>query len=784
MNKRPLSKKATEKALKESKERFELAMRFSNVGLFDWNLETNQIYFSPEWKSLVGYDDHEIKNELSEWERLTRPHDFEVSRELLAEVLERKRDRYENEFQMRHKNGYWIDILSRANVVFDAEGKGVRVVGTHMDITELKRGETAVRERESLHIQARKVAKLGYWELILPSDVPTWCDELFDILGLDRHTGAPPFSAHKDFIHPEDWDFYNLAVTKAITDDVPFDIDFRFIKPDGAIRWMNAKGEVEKDSEGNLIRLFGAMQDITKFKSVELTLTKSERHYREIFESISDVFYRTDRKGRFLIISPSSKKVLGYEPDELVGSQLADLYINPEQNEHFLMQLNEKEEVFEFESALKAKDGSTVWVSTNAHFCRDKKGKVVGVQGISRDVTKRKRTEAEKGILEKQFLQTQKMEAIETLAEGIAHDFNNILTSAIGFTELALLEAKESTSLQKCLQEVHAAGNRAKDLVRQIMTFAQRSDDEPKPVRVDIIAEEELKLLRATIPSSIHITENFDSDSLVMASAAQIHQIFMNLCTNAAQAMEDETGAIEVHLTDIEVPADDREVNRNLPPGDYLKIVVRDMGKGIPEEHLESVFLPYFTTKGIGGGTGIGLSVVHGIVKKCGGEIFVESEAGKGTAFTVYLPIAEKSSMRRDQVQDALLMGREAILFVDDEMPIVEMTSQILESLGYRVTARTDSAEALEVFRSTPEAFDLVITDMAMPGMTGDKLASELVQIKPRIPIIVCTGHSKRISAEKAAAIGIKTLCMKPISKADLARTVRKVLDDVTMVPT
>ncbi|MCF8127982.1 MAG: PAS domain S-box protein [Deltaproteobacteria bacterium] len=770
--------KEAEMALRESEERFELAMRFSNDGIFDWNLETDRIYYSPGWKKLLGYEDHEIKNTISEWERLTRPEDVEASWKMLNELLEGKRDRFEMEFRMRHKEGHWVDILSRANAVFDENGKAVRIVGTHVDITERKRLEVALHKQEALHKQAQKVARLGHWELTPSVGILDWCEEMYHILGLDPRKGAPALLDHKDIVHPEDWRRYERSVNNALTKGLPFDIDFQFIRPDGEIRWMNAKGEVEKDGKGNIVRLFGTAQDITQFKSVEIALEKSEKRYREIFESITDIFYRTDMTGKLQIVSPACKRILGYDPDELIGSSLSDLYVEPEQRRRFLEQLNEKKEVFEYETALTARGGSVVWVSTNAHFHVDDKGNKVGVQGVSRDITPRKRAEAEREAMEKQFLQAQKMEAIGTLAGGIAHDFNNILMPVIGYTDLALSEVDQNTSLGKYLREIYIAGNRATDLVRQILTFARQSEEKPMPVRVGTIAKEALKFLRATIPASIDIREHIITGSCVLADPTRIHQILMNLFTNAVQGIVEERGVIEVHISDVVLDADHVYAISGLKPGNYLKMVVRDTGKGIAKEHLDSVFEPYFTTKAKGEGTGLGLSVVHGIVKKCGGEIAVDSEWGKGTVFTIHLPVTEAGSEAGDCAPTVLPKGEESVLMVDDEASIVRLNTQILKDLGYRVTASTSSIDALELFRSKPDDFDLVITDMTMPGMTGDKLASELIHISPHIPIILCTGHSKRISPEKATAIGIKRLCMKPLSKGKLANTVRAVLDE------
>ena len=328
------------------------------------------------------------------------------------------------------------------------------------------------------------------------------------------------------------------------------------------------------------------------------------------------------------------------------------------------------------------------------------------------------------------------------------------------------------------MQEVYTAGKRAKDLVKQILTFARQTDHETKPIQVDIIVKEALKLLKASLPTTIEIKDEIASDSLIFGDPTQVHQILMNLCTNAAHAMEEEGGILSVGLTDVRLDAGFTKTYDNLKPGTYLKLTISDTGSGIPPEVRESIFEPYFTTKAPGEGTGLGLATVHGIVMNCGGEITVDSEVGKGSAFTVYWPITKKSTEGRAFQAEVLPTGSERILVIDDEPPIAKMSGQILERLGYSVTTRTSSLEALELFRSKPQDFDLVITDMTMPNMTGDRLAIELMKIRPDIPVVLCTGYSKNISEESASEIGIKAFICKPTGKADLAKTVRKVLDE------
>jgi len=390
----------------------------------------------------------------------------------------------------------------------------------------------------------------------------------------------------------------------------------------------------------------------------------------------------------------------------------------------------------------------------------------------------RRYTEEEKRKIENQLRQSQKMEAVGTMAGGIAHDFNNILTSIIGYCELALDVAEKGSMLEDNIKEVLTAGNRAKDLVRQILAFSRQGSQEVKPVMPSLIVKEAIKLLRSATPTTIDVKQNITSDSLIMGDQTQIHQVLMNLCTNAVHAMESSGGILTVNLSDVQLDDSFTGQYEDLTPGNYLKLSVSDTGKGISSNIIESIFEPYFTTKKPGEGTGLGLSVVHGIVKGFNGEITVTSEPGSGSTFTVYLPILKKSVASKSDSVELLPVGKERILLVDDEASIVNMCKQILTRLGYNVTTRTSSIEALELFKNRPGDFDLVLTDMTMPNMTGDKLAAALIQIRPDIPVILCTGYSKKISDERAAEIGIKAFVMKPFVRIELAKIIRKVFDN------
>jgi len=404
-------------------------------------------------------------------------------------------------------------------------------------------------------------------------------------------------------------------------------------------------------------------------------------------------------------------------------------------------------------------------------------GRLVRLQ-IATDISRIKDLEKESLRIQAQLQQAQKMEAIGTLAGGIAHDFNNILSAVIGYTEIVLADTDEGSQQHKNLKEVLKAGNRARDLVNQILMFSRQTEKELKPVQINQIVIETLKLLRASLPTTIRIEPALRSNSAVLADPTQIHQVMMNLCTNAAHAMREKGGQLKIELSDVELQGNFLEQYPYLAAGTYIKLRVRDTGHGMEKKITDRIFDPFFTTKERGEGTGMGLAVVLGIVKSHGGTITVESSLDQGSSFDVYLPVIKREVDTETRPKIAMPTGNEKILFVDDEKSLVDLGYQILKRLGYDITTRTSSIEALELFIAQPAKFDLVITDMTMPNMTGDELAGRLMTIRSDIPVILCTGYSERISKEKAHAIGIREFVLKPIIMSDLAVTVRKVLDE------
>jgi len=388
-----------------------------------------------------------------------------------------------------------------------------------------------------------------------------------------------------------------------------------------------------------------------------------------------------------------------------------------------------------------------------------------------------KRREREKHELEEQLRHTQKIEAIGTLAGGIAHDFNNILAGIMGYTELALLDAPQGTLLQRNLDEILTVSRRAVDMVKQILTFSRKSRQEQEPIYISLIIKEALKMLRASLPSTIEIRQNIETSlTPVLANPTQIHQVLTNLCTNAAHAMRDNGGVLEISLADVAIEEDASAQYPDLNPGKYQRLTVSDTGHGMSPVLKERIFEPFFTTKKPGEGTGMGLAVVHGIAKSHDGSVAVHSEQEKGTTFQVFFPTVDSAAVTEHVYPDTIPVGKELILLVDDENALVDIGCQTLENLGYQVIAKTSSTEALEAFRAQPEEFDLVITDMTMPNMTGVDLAKEIMRIRSDMPIILCTGFSDSISEDEALALGIREFTMKPFSTLEIATIIRRAL--------
>ncbi len=493
--------------------------------------------------------------------------------------------------------------------------------------------------------------------------------------------------------------------------------------------------------------------------------------YLAAVEQSTDDILVTDASGTIRYVNPAFEEVTGYARAEVVGRKPSILQSGRQDRAFYrqMWQTLAAGQVWSGRLVNRCKDGRLIEQEVRIGPIRDSLGRISGYVSVRRDLSRQL-------LMESQLRQAQKMEAIGTLAGGIAHDFNNILAAIIGYTEIALQDIPEDSPARRSLLNVLKASGRASDLVKQILAFRRQSEQDPRPVQVKSIVKEALKLLRSTLPTTIAIRQRIVSDDTVLADPTQVHQVLMNLAANAQHAMRESGGELEVDLTSEDLDPALAARHPHLGPGRYLRLRVRDTGTGIAPELRERIFDPFFTTKS--DGSGMGLSVVQGIVQDAGGVIVVDSAPGQGSTFDVFLPVIRVDAETAPASAPSLLRtGSERILFVDDEAIQVDVNQQMLSRLGYQVAAFSDSLAAYDHFRRAPEAFDLVITDMTMPGMTGDILARRILEQRPDLPVILCTGYSETMTREKAEAIGIRGFVLKPVILRELDKILRQVLD-------
>jgi len=515
---------------------------------------------------------------------------------------------------------------------------------------------------------------------------------------------------------------------------------------------------------------------IVEREQSKIALKESEEKYRTILGSIEDGYFEVDLHGNLIFFNTSLCRILGYTREELTGMNHIDFMDKANAAKiykafHEVYQTGVPTRAIDWQ--LIRKDGSKCFIEIVVSLICDADAKGVGFRGIARDVSHRKN-------LEQKLRQAYKMESIGTLAGGIAHDFNNVLSIILGNAEIAFDQIPEANPARDNFAMIKSASMRAADIVKQLLNFSRETEQKLNPLDLVSLVREELKFLRSTLPAFIEIRETLpDIYVPILGDSVQINQLLINICTNAAQAMEKEGGVLEISITPFALEAEDLLAHPDLESGKYVRLTIRDTGPGIAPENLDKIFDPYFTTKAVGKGSGMGLAVVHGIVKNHFGTIGVKSDLGKFTQFEILFPLTHEISegTTHDTKASTPVRGSETILFVDDDAVVIRTTQSVLNYLGYRVETRSDPREALALFAERPGEFDLVITDMTMPRMTGASLAGEIMSIRPGIPVIICTGHSDLIDEETAKNMGISSFLMKPVTLEKMAKTIREVLD-------
>jgi PAS domain S-box-containing protein len=719
-----------------------------------------------EFEELSGFSMKEIIGKKS-WQNFIHKDDLDIilSNNKLSRITPHLAAR-EFEFRFVDKQGDIKNVLSKSRKIIGTK----QIVTSILDITDRKESEKKLALSEEKYRLV--VENANEYILIVQDGVVKFLNS--------KARNVPGFSqkdflnkSFLDFVYPEDKEMLLERHQKRLQgDDVPDVYSFRFIDKKGKTLWLEINA-VRVEWEGKPATL-NFLTDITQRKQYEESL---KIMFSAIKSSINAIAI-ADLSSKLFYVNQSFLEMWGYdEGDDLFGRSVLEFW-EDESNASHVIEMLHQDDGWLGEMTAKRKDGSHFDAQLCATLVKDDNGNPLCMMAAFLDVTNRNKIVKEKIMLEKQLQQTQKMEAIGTLAGGIAHDFNNILSAIIGYTELSLIDVPEDSSLQNKLEQVLNSGNRAKDLVNQILTFSQQRELERKPINLKPVVEDALKMIRVTVPSHIELFKNLEcEEGIIEADPTQIQQIVLNLCTNAYHAVKDQPGFIEVILSDIDLDSELVTDHSKLKPGSYVRLTVNDTGHGMPPQVMEKIFDPYFTTKEKGDGTGLGLAVVHGIVQGLGGAIDVKSIQGKGTSFHVFFPKSDGKGEIEPEQAELMPRGHERILIVDDELIIVEMAKKMLEHLGYEVFIRTSSLEALEFFRVKHDQIDLVITDADMPKMTGLQLAERLLEIDSAIQIILGTGYGDMVTEQKAHNLGIRNIIRKPLIMKDLAKAVRNTID-------
>jgi PAS domain S-box-containing protein len=645
---------------------------------------------------------------------------------------------------------------------------------------ERRRADEKLRENEADLAEAQRVAKMGSWHYDTASKKVRWSDELCRIFGFEKAQFDSKYETFLDCVLPDERPKVLQANDEAMTRGTAFEVEYHIQTRAGTLKTVREIGYATKDANGGVVSLFGTAQDITERKQAEDELRESEEKFRQIAATINEVFWMTDAvKLQMLYISPAYEKIWGRTCESLYEAPQTWVdAIHPEDRKRVLKAAMTKQTSGEYDEIYRIirPDGSERWIHDHALPLRNAAGEVFRIVGTAEDITENRKLEA-------QFRQAQKMESIGQLAGGIAHDFNNILSAIVGNLSLAKLESEEIPAIAEYLDEISNATRRATDLVNQILTFSRQNKQERSPIHLNHVVLEALKLLRASMPSTIKIQSELAQTPTVLANATAIHQVVMNLGTNAWHAMRDNPGTLKVEVNIMEVDDEFVKVHPGLRAGKHVRLSASDTGCGMDHATLERIFDPFFTTKPIGEGTGLGLAVVHGIMKNHDGGIFAHSRPGEGTTFHLYFPVLETEAVAPQIGSSPIPRGNgEHILFVDDEAALANVGKKILERLGYSVTVKTSALEAIAAVEAQPDGFDLVVTDLTMPVMDGAKLGDRLLQIQPRLPIILMTGYSGSMTTEKINELGFSELLDKPNTARTLGETVHRVLHQETAI--
>ena len=698
------------------------------------------------------------------------------------------------EIAARHKDGreVWISVSARYR--YDSDGNVCCLEGTVRDITEKKQAEVALLSKQKLLNTAEEVAKLGSWDWDIRTEQQHWSDQTFRNFGYEPGQIAASFENFIQAVDQDDREKVKNEIQSILRSGTSFSLDFHTRHPDGTVCCIQSRGEVERDANDEAVYLFGTGQDITERKKVESALRDSEELFRAFFQYAPFGAVLSDSSGRIFKANTAILKMFGYSEAEFLSMHFRDYTVDEdiEPNLKLFYELVEgKRDNYQMEKRYRRKDGTIFWGNLAVSAIRDEQGQVKTIFSMVENITARKESQREQNKLQRQLQQAQKMEAIGQLTGGIAHDFNNILASILGYSQLALehLLPPGNEKLENALKEINKGGKRAEHLVAQMLDFSRGRPLSPEPTSVGVVVDEVIEMADATIPSSISIDRIVDvALPDVMANPVQLHQVILNLIINARDAMEGKGSIV------LKAAAGHRKARCNSCheqfEGEYVVLSIRDSAGSLSGDVLERAFDPFFTTKPVGRGTGMGLSMVHGIMHEWGGHISVDIEPAVATTFYLYIPVAtEHDDLRAGGLEvkhnghNGVVAGRTVneqqtphILVVDDEEAIGCFIEEILTIHGYKVSLYADSRDAAEAFRQQPEQYGLLLTDQTMPHMTGVELIKEVHGVRNELPVILCSGYSEQVDESNAAEMGVNTYLAKPIESKKLLTAIDALL--------
>ncbi len=762
-----LGLKAPYESLHESEERFNLAMRGANDGLWDWNLETDKVYYSPRWKDILGYAEDELGSMIDTWETLVHPDETTSVLAKVQDYLEGRTDSFAVEMRMRHKQGHWVNILSRAHLTRrSSDQKAVRLVGTHVDITERKHMDDQLRESEEYQRTLFEQSPIGLALSRMDGQLVDVNAAFANIIG---YTVEETLNLTYWEITPEkytDNEQQQLEMLEKTGHYGPYEKEY--IHKDGHFVPVSLNGLIlERENEHYI---WSSVEDISERKEAE----RKTNMLLQAVQQAGEAVMITDRDAVIEYINPAFSEITGYSPEEVLG-KTPEVLKSTAQEPAFYKELWNtitRGEVWQGKLIDKRKDGSFYPALMSISPIHNDGGEITHYVAIQQDMSDYKK-------MEDQFLQAQKMEAIGTLVGGIAHDFNNMLGAMQGNVYLARRKLEDQPEVEDRLDTIEQLGMRSAKMVKQLLTFARKDRMKMISFSLNAFIREGFNLGRAAIPENVELVfESCPEDMTIHGDATQLQQALMNLLNNARDAVAHVSQPrILCKLKPYTATADFLTAHPELKGEAFAVLTVRDNGDGIKKANLQKVFEPFFTTKGVGEGTGLGLAMVYGTVQSHGGALEVESKLGVGTAFHIYLPLTDEGRDTFQEKEKAVVQGRgETILIVDDEASMRSATSGVLESLGYKVLSAGDGEEALEIFRAHQKDIRLVLTDIVMPKMGGVDLARSIRLLVKKMPIIFVTGYDKDQAMSAEDRIEQSSIIMKPCPPAELSQCIRRLI--------